>query len=160
MSDPHPWIAASEHQRLMELSLEARLTGGDEFVGDRWREVPASEVILPGREFDTIGYDPVDWAGVSLEFHGYIGEPPTVQERERLFLLGFSVIRIDYQDPERWTAQHKFHGDWSCVRGHEPRTGKPCRVGSLSEHGPRIIWPTISATTRLPQSVIDELTPP
>jgi hypothetical protein len=73
--------------------------------------------------------DDCDWEGVSLEFHGYIGEPPTAAERERIWAMGFTCIRIDYKDAALWTSQHKFHGDWSCVKGEEPHEGKPMRVG-------------------------------
>ena len=115
------WIDAQNAAMIAEHNVQALIIGGG--------GVPDDEAILPGRDFDHIACDLSDWEGISLEFRGYVGEPPNEQERARLFALGFTVLRIDYVDPERWTTQHNFHGDWSCVKGAAPKIGKVCRVG-------------------------------
>jgi hypothetical protein len=123
------WVSAREHLMLEETSFESHLFGGDKFVDRQWRTVPLFQVVLPGRACERITYDMSDWDGISLELDDYEGEPPTPEEAARLFAMGFTVLRVDYADRERWTTQHGFHGDWSCVHGSPPRLGTPCRVG-------------------------------
>lgn len=109
---------AGEWVRQCEAAIAAEMRFEDRLIGN-----PAA--ILPGRDFGTVTHDLSDWDGISLEFRGYVGEPPTEAERVTLFAMGFTVIRIDYDDPARHTTQHAFHGDWSCLQGQEPRLGTP-----------------------------------
>ena len=113
------WINAREAMKDAECDFE------DLFV---YEEVPGGP-ILPGRDFTSVDCDLADWEGTSLEFHDYLGDPPTAEELERIWALGFTVVRIDYKDPDLWTSEHKFHGDWSCVKNQKPKVGKPMTVG-------------------------------
>jgi len=115
-----PWIRARAEEQARTCDFEAMLIGGETCAG-----AVIDSPLLPGRDFTGVGCDLADWDGISLEFDDYVGEPPTEAERERIFALGFTVIRIDYKDPALNTSQFKFHGDWSCVKGEEPRTGRP-----------------------------------
>lgn len=117
------WVQAQEEAMVAEMYFEAVLFGGSD--NDR-NEYPG---VIPGREAGSMSCDLSDWNGISLEFRDYEGDPPNEAEREQLWAMGFTVIRIDYKDRESWTSQHKFHGDWSCVKGEEPFEGKPMRVG-------------------------------
>ena len=114
------WVRAHEEERARLSDFEALLIGGDLLAGGE-----VTDPILPGRDFEEIGYDLSDWDGISLEFSGYVGPPPIAQECERIWSLGFTVIRIDYKDARLNTTQYKFHGDWSCVKGQEARQGNP-----------------------------------
>lgn len=117
------WVQAQEAASVADIYIEALLFGGEDNDGNPY---PG---LIPGRTAERITYDLCDWEGISLEFEDYQGEPPMEAEREALFALGFTVLRIDYADKELWTSQHNFHGDWSCVKGAEPKTGRPMTVG-------------------------------
>jgi hypothetical protein len=117
------WVSARETMAVADMYFEALIFGGED---NDDKEYPG---LIPGREADSMGCDLSDWNGISLEFRGYEGEPPTPEEAAAIFALGFTVIRIDYKDRERWTRQHKFHGDWSCVKGEAPHVSTPMKVG-------------------------------
>lgn len=138
------WVRASENAGCEELSFESRLSGdGDIWENGKWRDArPDDEAILPGREFDRVTYDLSDWDGISLEFVGYVGEPPTEEEQERIWALGFTVIRIDYakDDPRK---RNSISGDWWREKGHpegccscKHRLGEPHRPLKRSEATP------------------------
>lgn len=114
------WSAHAAAKEELDLALR-RIFGIDELADDRWSRVSC---------------DPVDWEGSSVEFDEFTLEPPTDEQCEHIWALGFTVIRIDYADPAKHTSQHRFHGDWSRVKGRDPWIARPRPTQSPQESTP------------------------
>lgn len=108
------WINAREEAKLRDINFEGLLFEGT----DNYCRPIEGAPILPGRDAESIGYDLSDWDGISLEFCGYVGDPPTEEEQQRIWDMGFTVIRIDFKDPA--VRQDSIDGDWWRVQGYEP----------------------------------------
>ena len=109
------WVRAKETATVEEINFEGLLIHGDD---NYCNPIPGAP-ILPGRDFERITYDLADWDGISLEFRGYYGDVPTEEEQERIWALGFTVIRIDFKDGDpRKKPKGSNSGDWWREKGY------------------------------------------